>query len=374
MSAQLLVLLTIALIPLCGVMCAITPFLMPKDECFTVTIPESAQSDERLKALKRKYLIVMLVVTAVCTLLIAVLYPNCLEQSDSIMFSIVYTIATLIPVALSFVLMLVNRRRVQKIKQQEGWQATTQQAAAVISSAADIPEPINIRWNILYIPLFVVIAMATYLLYPLMPEQIPMQVDLAGNVTSSVAKTPITASFGLIVCIIIAACFIFCHWGIVNSKRVVNPQKAVSSAYSYGVFARSQSIIMLAFGLLLCAAIGLLIPLASVGVITILQAAVIILGISLMFVVVVFVVCLRYGQSGARIFKDGSGTDGMPRDDDKYWKLGVFYVNAQDPAVFVPKRFGFGWTLNFGRPKTWLIVIGFIVVLGAFIAACEAVF
>lgn len=40
----------------------------------------------------------------------------------------------------------------------------------------------------------------------------------------------------------------------------------------------------------------------------------------------------------------------LNRDDDQYWYGGVFYYNPDDPAVFIPKRFGLGWTVNFGHP------------------------
>jgi uncharacterized membrane protein len=49
-----------------------------------------------------------------------------------------------------------------------------------------------------------------------------------------------------------------------------------------------------------------------------------------------------------------SGTDGT---DNSRWIAGLFYVNRDDPAVWVEKRFGFGWTLNFGRPMAWLLPI-----------------
>jgi len=38
------------------------------------------------------------------------------------------------------------------------------------------------------------------------------------------------------------------------------------------------------------------------------------------------------------------------------WKAGIFYVNPDDPAIFVEKRFGIGYTLNFGHPLSWLIL------------------
>lgn len=44
------------------------------------------------------------------------------------------------------------------------------------------------------------------------------------------------------------------------------------------------------------------------------------------------------------------------RPPDDAWK-GVFYSNSHDPAVFVPKRYGIGYTLNFGNPWSWLIVV-----------------
>ena len=51
------------------------------------------------------------------------------------------------------------------------------------------------------------------------------------------------------------------------------------------------------------------------------------------------------------------------RDDDRLYRLGLFYLNRDDPAVVVPKRFGVGWTLNLARPATWRIV-GAVVMLG----------
>jgi uncharacterized membrane protein len=42
--------------------------------------------------------------------------------------------------------------------------------------------------------------------------------------------------------------------------------------------------------------------------------------------------------------------------DARFWKAGVFYVNPNDSALLVPKRYGFGYTLNFGRPVAWVFM------------------
>jgi uncharacterized membrane protein len=44
-----------------------------------------------------------------------------------------------------------------------------------------------------------------------------------------------------------------------------------------------------------------------------------------------------------------------PHEVDLDHYQGIFYVNRDDPKLFVPKRFGVGWTLNFGRPAAWVI-------------------
>ena len=38
------------------------------------------------------------------------------------------------------------------------------------------------------------------------------------------------------------------------------------------------------------------------------------------------------------------------RDDERYWLGGVIYSNRDDPDLFIPKRYGWGWTVNFAHP------------------------
>ncbi len=45
-----------------------------------------------------------------------------------------------------------------------------------------------------------------------------------------------------------------------------------------------------------------------------------------------------------------------PTDDDS-WVGGYLYYNPYDPAVMVPKRIGWGWTLNFGQPAAWWYMV-----------------
>ena len=52
-----------------------------------------------------------------------------------------------------------------------------------------------------------------------------------------------------------------------------------------------------------------------------------------------------------------------------YWKVG-FYFNPKNPKIFIPKRMGIGWTMNFGRWQSYMVIgilIGLIFAIQFFI-------
>jgi uncharacterized membrane protein len=68
-------------------------------------------------------------------------------------------------------------------------------------------------------------------------------------------------------------------------------------------------------------------------------------------------VALRVGQGGSRLgVAVGVAGGRAERDDDRFWKAGLIYVNRDDPALMVGARFGVGWTFNFGNPVAWVII------------------
>ena len=72
------------------------------------------------------------------------------------------------------------------------------------------------------------------------------------------------------------------------------------------------------------------------------------------------------GQGGSRL--GGNSANATDRMDDRYWKLGGFYVNSNDPAIFVERRVGLGWTINFGNPRGLLVMLFILALPFAFTA------
>lgn len=68
------------------------------------------------------------------------------------------------------------------------------------------------------------------------------------------------------------------------------------------------------------------------------------------------------GQGGSRISPaqptdPESTTPVGDRTEDRFWRLGIFYFNREDPSVMVEKRFGIGYTVNLARPVAWVIIL-----------------
>jgi uncharacterized membrane protein len=82
--------------------------------------------------------------------------------------------------------------------------------------------------------------------------------------------------------------------------------------------------------------------------------------------VLAFVIGLMYaGQGGARLSTAGGHPIG-DRTADARWIGGLIYFNPIDPALFVERRMGIGWTLNFGNLWSWasLITVAAVVLVG----------
>lgn len=346
----LMFVLLVGCVALCGGLIAATPWLMPANQAFAVTVPSSAHDDPSIRQWRRSYLWASVALTGIGTLIAAWSFDFVTgADENAVAFLWLYCLAVAVPLAGSFALMLHYRRRVQALKAEKGWRATGQVSAAVIDEP-DLPRPVSMWWNLLYVPLILATAALVVCNYDKIADQIPMNVDFDGTVTSYVAKTPLSAGFPVIMEVFFAVIFTFCLWTIRRSRKAIDPNKPQTSAYAYGLFAHAQSAYLLVMGLVLTGTCGILMALSSFGAITMASAAIIITLLAILACVGAVVLSVVYGQNGARVFERLQGTDAMPADDDEHWILGVFYVNREDPAVFVPKRFGVGWSCNWARP------------------------
>lgn len=367
----------VAIVFFSGAILAATPWFMKKNECFAVTIPESAQADVRFLAFRKRYAAAVLAVTLICAVALGVVSNVVLGKMSSaadaaslnaILVAAIVATAT-IPLIASFALMLHYRKKVKAIKREEGWRAERDEAVALIGFE-EAPAPPSLAWNVVYVPIVLITLALGLALYPSTPDLVPTHIDFAGNVNQWTPKGPALIAFPLLVEVFMAACFIFSHWMTIRSKKDVDPARPAISAYAYGAFARAECILLLVGGSVLTAVLGIVMILMMTEFLSMLVTMVLIIVATLIFVGATIAFSVVYGQSGSRLVKRLEENGNMIADNDEHWKAGIFYWNKDDASLILPKRFGVGWTMNWARPAAWLIVGGFTLVSIAFVAAC----
>ncbi len=95
---------------------------------------------------------------------------------------------------------------------------------------------------------------------------------------------------------------------------------------------------------------------------------------AVLFLLFVFGWLMYTGQGGENLSRRGSQPSRTPEGPtagdstpDQCWIVGVIYINRNDPAVLVEKRFGVGYTLNLGHPVSW-VLLGSLVLLPVVLA------
>lgn len=353
---------SIALITfLSGALVAATPWLTRGREAFAVSVPEAAQKDPRIRRMRRAYLACTLAVStaSAATLALYSAYPLAMAA------------VACAPVTAGFLLMLTFRARVRAIKRAERWETRTARLAAIAGAAeANAPRPLPLAWDLLYLPVILATLALTLALYPQMPDPVPVHFDATGAVDNWMAKGWQVVAMPLAVQAFMALCLTASHWQILRSRRPASPEHPVASAIAYGAFARAQSAALLVTGVVVTASIALM-PLAFAGVVTADQSVVALVVIVVGAIVPNLAVSLVYGQAGSRLLRRMTAAGELAFDDDASWWLGVFYVDREDPSVVVPRRFGVGWAMNWGNPRSWGLVALLVAAVAAFVAVVE---
>lgn len=365
-EVQTIMLILVAFIPLVGLTMALTPRLQPRGEVFSVSVPTSAWDDPRIRRLMNRYVAIVIAATVLFTVAALAL---CLMGNVEASLAVV-VVASLALLAIGYGLILRYRAKVQGLKRACGWVAQSQQHVATIGEGVEqAPRPISLAWNWLYVPLVTLTAVVVAVGYGSMPDAIPMHVDVSGNVTDMVPKSPMVAAFPVALEVFLAAVFAFCHWTVLRSKKGLEPGRPASSSWAYGMFAYAQTTFLLVMGLACTAACGFGMALAMIGIVSMGAAVAVIVGVALLCVIGDLIVGIKYGQSGSRVFRM-EASDTLLSDDDRFWKLGMLYCNPNDASLFLPQRSGIGWTVNWGRPAVWAMVAMFVLLVAVFIAIC----
>jgi uncharacterized membrane protein len=250
---------------------------------------------------------------------------------------------------------------VQAAKAAGGWYEGLHQGIA--ADTALRTDPPRFPWLWLAPALIVTLATVVIgvILYPSMPEMLAVHYGAKGVPNRLAAKSVGTAFSLMFVQIGATALLVGIAAGIVfRSRSDIDPAHPVASARWHRQYMALGAKALL--GLVAMIDLGMLGSslLMWTGTVTSWAPLVVVLPI-LAGVVVAVVVLARNNRER----DEGEEDTGLThRDDDKYWRGGLFYINREDHALWIPRRFGLGWTLNFGNPRAAMLLAGVVALIG----------
>lgn len=336
-----------------GLINVFMPYFTRRTESFGVSIPEEVFEEEILKDLRKRYVII----SSVIVLLITVIFSYLYFSGPPEMGMRYFTIGLFVLLLALFAVYLKFHFQMKAIKAEKGWYEGKSQTVVMDTNFRNEKLIYTNLWFIIPFIITVIMAILTYINYDKIPGQIPTHFDFKGNATSWKEKSYFTVFWPTLTQLFMIGLFICVNTIIGKAKQQISATNPERSIAQNRIFRKRWSLFTVIMGsatVLLFAFVQLtliyrLSPLVMTAVIGIFTLGAILGSVYL---------SITTGQGGSRI-KVTRGLDGqeIDRDDDKYWKLGQFYFNPEDPAVFIEKRFGIGWTMNFARLKGWLYIL-----------------
>ncbi|MDR1767950.1 MAG: DUF5808 domain-containing protein [Propionibacteriaceae bacterium] len=348
---------------------AFIPYITRRTQLFGVSVPPDQADDPELARLKGRYRNIMLALGVVVIAATAAFAVGA-DPTDPLPVWVAVGLA-LGYAAAAFAVYLPFHRRVKAIKAAEGWTHASAPAVVTASTEPAAADMVSPAW-LLAFPLLIGLGLlADWLVWPQVPDTVPTHFGADG-----VADAYSPKGFGVIAPLLLtqvflAVVFVGVYFLIRHARRQTDAANPVESLEKDRRFRRLNSIAMILLGcavLVVLETMQLTTMTGSMGLLPTLAPALVLL---LLAAATMWVMMFHVGQGGSRLrSRRDDATDAVNYDDDRFWKLGLFYFNPDDPALFVERRFGVGWTANFARPLTWIVFgVFFALVIGLIVAS-----
>lgn len=351
---SLLLLVLLIMIPI-FIITIFIPYWTRKTESFGVSIPEEAYNDASIIAMRKQYVFItslLSLIVAGLFLIIGVSYGRT-ESFIGVLVAIhisIYYIG-------SFLIYLLFHRRMKQLKANEHWSKKKSQMVVIHTKFRDHKLTFSNLWFIIALLLTIATVVITFQHYDKIPDRIPIQFNFSGEVTKWTTKSPRSVLFMPMMQVYITLLFLFVNIVISKAKQQISSENPEESIRKNIIFRRRWSGYLIITGNVLAGMFSL-IQCSYIYSINETVVTTIPIVISIGLIIGALILSITTGQGGSRVkTSTTSNTDVISRDDDRYWKLGIFYFNRNDPAIFLEKRFGVGWTNNWAHPLSWLFIL-----------------
>ncbi|WP_026565272.1 DUF1648 domain-containing protein [Bacillus sp. UNC41MFS5] len=337
------------------------PFLVKRTVIFGVTVPEKYLKNEKLTSYKKGYalLVSLLSFVVLAGYLLWALLNNPSEEQTVLVGTLIQFGIILYSLSLYF----FYHGKTLQLKRKNKWVEGLKQVKVTDLSVRSQDE--MLPWYVYLLPIVITVGVLGYTIhqYDLLPEQIPTHWGINGEADDFTEKTPMSAILMPLTFLIMQFMFLAIHNGTKKSGIKLSATNTSASRMRQLTLRKNSSWFMFIISFLLT------IMFSFFQLKTIhpdLFAGISMAAVPIIFLVITFAGTIAFAVKVGRSDKLGmdEAEEGITDfDEDAHWKGGLIYFNRKDPSIFVEKRFGISWTLNFGNPIGYLIVLVPLVII-----------
>ncbi|MFB9324921.1 DUF5808 domain-containing protein [Paenibacillus aurantiacus] len=313
-----------------------------------IALPAEAEQDAAVRGIRRNY-------AALTSSLAVVVGGACffwMRQQPERGF-LCWATAILLLVMGSGFAIRIGRMSAQRLKAARGWQvAVPTKRAASITIGRTQGSVLSAWWYSAHAAVMALCIFAAIARWDAIPQ------GFATFLGDHYASKSVWTVFAMnIVQAMTIALFVFIHLMIGRARMSVDPLDREGSLHKQLKRKRIYSILALGASLLIIGFHGVIQAITLYGWE---ENLLFYSGLSLWL-------ALFLGMVGVMLYQRIKGLDqfrDIPSQEDRHWKwLGSIYVNPEDPALIVPDRHGFAWTINMANPRSKVIIAAAIAVL-----------
>lgn len=330
---------------------------------YGIRVPEEYKNLEEINYIKKRYrkryLFTMIIL---CSILFSIIYIY--DKAFLLCLGIIIFLAT------NYTIYYFSWKEMKELKRKFDFKSSGNNILVVDMNIKNkdmkTNEPLSIKYYWIYGIIILITLLLTLVFYKDLPDTFATHFNGKGIADSFAVKGTLNGYLGVLSLpltqIGMTIMFIFLHRYTISSKKIINSGTAKGTLEQQNKFRRYVGLflyvmgletIIMFFAMQIAILKGLEIKLI-VGVFGVLTSLIGIIGVGILIYI---------GQGGKNIKVKDEG-EIIYRDDDRFYKIGLFYYNKQDPAIMIQKRVGIGYDLNYGNPisKILAIVVGIILI------------
>lgn len=333
---------------------AFTPYWSRRDILFSYRISSELAEHPEVKGFKRNYAITLLAVLVGLLVLVLV-------KVDLFWITVpVYLVANLVA-------FLVGRAQAKVFVDAHREVISLEKKVVVSTVRREIG--VSPWWFLIDVAIIVLSIVVILVQYRHLPEQLPVRYDFNGHVTGYEQKSMWSLMTMPLIQLIVTGLLFFVYKTIGMAREELSGKDLKAAEERSRIFKKRSAAVIIYMSVIM----NLLFGFISLTIVQVVPfSGMLTLGVVLFFtvfsIIPPLVVFALTGQSGSRVKlpKEEGAKKEIVRADDDNWKFGMFYYNPDDPSLWVEKRFGIGYSVNFARPGAWIVIgILAIVILGS---------